>query len=101
MSRPEGAVIRALAAVCAAALLLTMLAVAPAGAQEPAPRFRALVFSKVTNFHHDSIPAGIAGVQRLGQEHNFEVVATDDSGAFTDENLATFDVIVFNNTNST
>jgi len=101
MSCPERAVTRALAPVCAAALLLTALMAAPAGAQEPAPRFRALVFSKVTNFRHESIPAGIAAIQRLGEEHNFEVVATDDAGAFTDDNLATFDVIVFNNTNST
>jgi PKD repeat protein/glucose/arabinose dehydrogenase len=64
-------------------------------------RFRALVFSKVTNFHHESIPAGEALIQSLGAEHDFDVVLDDDASMFTDEDLATFDVVVFNNTNST
>ncbi|MZD06569.1 sugar-binding protein, partial [Streptomyces sp. SID5785] len=63
--------------------------------------FRVLVFSKVTNFAHDSIPAGIEAVRKLGAENGFEVEATDDAGAFTDENLSRFQAIVFNNTNST
>ncbi|PZG18274.1 ThuA domain-containing protein [Nonomuraea aridisoli] len=70
-------------------------------AQAAAARFRVLVFSKVTNFHHDSIPAGIAAIEKLGAEHDFEVEATDDAGAFTGDNLARFQAIVFNNTNST
>ncbi|MFB7269988.1 ThuA domain-containing protein [Streptomyces sp. NPDC056244] len=63
--------------------------------------FRVLVFSKVTNFEHDSIPAGIEAVQQLGSENGFEVEATSDATAFTAENLARFQAIVFNNTNST
>ncbi|WP_411112334.1 ThuA domain-containing protein [Streptomyces sp. 029-5] len=63
--------------------------------------FRVLVFSKVTNFSHDSIPAGIKAVEQLGSENGFEVEATDDATAFTADNLARFQAIVFNNTNST
>ncbi|MFF3749267.1 ThuA domain-containing protein [Streptomyces sp. NPDC002018] len=63
--------------------------------------FRVLVFSKVTNFEHDSIPAGIEAVEQLGSENGFEVEATSDATAFTEENLARFQAIVFNNTNST
>lgn len=68
---------------------------------EAAPAFRVLVFSKVTNYAHDSIPAGIEAIEKLGSENGFEVEATDDASAFTDANLARFQAIVFNNTNST
>lgn len=34
------------------------------------PRFRALVFSKVTNYYHQSIPAGIEAIRKLGREHS-------------------------------
>lgn len=64
-------------------------------------RFRALVFSKVTNYHHESIPNGVAAIENLGAEHDFDVVVSDDAAQFTDETLATFDVVIFNNTNST
>lgn len=64
-------------------------------------RFRALVFSKVTNYYHESIPAGVEAIRRLGKQHNFEVVVSDDSSQFNDETLSGFQVVVFNNTNST
>ncbi|HCA86449.1 MAG TPA: sugar-binding protein [Streptomyces sp.] len=74
---------------------------ARADTHDAEPAFRVLVFSKVTNFYHDSIPAGVEAVEKLGVEHGFEVEATDDATAFTDENLSRFQAIVFNNTNST
>ncbi|MFF3286701.1 ThuA domain-containing protein [Streptomyces sp. NPDC003023] len=80
--------------------LLLGLGVTLSPRAEAAP-YRVLVFSKVTNFHHASIPAGIEAVKKLGSENGFEVEATDDASAFTDENLARFQAIVFNNTNST
>ncbi|MEU7823752.1 ThuA domain-containing protein [Catellatospora sp. NPDC049133] len=86
------------AIVTLAALVLSTSVAGPASA---APRFRVLVFSKITNFYHDSIPAGIAAVQQLGAAHNFEVEATTDAAAFTDANLGRFDALIFNNTNST
>jgi cytochrome c len=64
-------------------------------------RFKALVFSKVTNYYHESIPAGIAAIKKLGAEHRFDVVVSDDPARFTDKALADFKVVVFNNTNST
>lgn len=89
---------RRVAAVVVMVLLAGLLGTTPAIAQA---RFTVLVFSKVTNFPHDSIPAGIAAIQDLGAKHDFAVEATDDAAAFTDDNLARFDAIVFNNTNST
>ncbi|MFD0745944.1 ThuA domain-containing protein [Phytohabitans flavus] len=81
------------------AVLLLVVSAMPAPAQA-APRFRVLVFSKVTNFYHDSIPAGVAAIEQMGAANNFEVEATIDAAAFTDANLARFDALVFNNTNS-
>jgi cytochrome c len=86
------------AASLALLLALGVTAAVPAAAQS---RFSVLVFSKVTNFYHDSIPAGVEAIEKLGAEHGFNVEATNDAAAFTDENLAQFDAVIFNNTNST
>jgi cytochrome c len=63
----------------------------------PAPTgpFKVLVFSKTTGFRHDSIPAGIAAIQQLGQQNNFTVDATEDDTLFTDANLAQYQAVVF------
>jgi len=100
----------AAAAAAAVALPLTiataataMAAPAPAGAvpaaqvvaaADTAP-FDVLVFSKTAGFRHGSIPAGIAAIQQLGTENDFEVTATEDAGAFTDENLAQYEAVVW------
>ena len=52
----------------------------------------ALVFSKTAAFRHDSIPAGVAAIRQLGARHHFTVDATEDAAAFTDANLARYDV---------
>ncbi len=82
------------------ALVLALLVSLPEQARAAAP-FRVLVFSKITNFDHESRAAGVEAVKKLGAENGFEVEATEDAAAFTDENLARFQAVVFNNTNST
>jgi len=62
-----------------------------AAAQQP----RVLVFSKTTGFRHNSIPNGIAAIQKLGQENGFAVDATEDAAAFTWKNLARYSAVVF------
>ncbi|WP_327243023.1 ThuA domain-containing protein [Streptomyces sp. NBC_01320] len=81
------------------ALVLGLLVASPPRAH--AAPFRVLVYSEVTNFRHDSIPAGIKAIKKLGTENGFDVEATDDSAVFNDSDLARFQAIVFNNTNST
>ncbi|MFZ4574108.1 MAG: ThuA domain-containing protein [Phycisphaerales bacterium] len=54
-----------------------------------------MVFSKTAGFRHDSIPDGIAMIKALGDSNGFEVVATEDSGLFTDENLGRCACVVF------
>ncbi|WP_331973566.1 ThuA domain-containing protein, partial [Actinophytocola sp.] len=85
--------------VSAAAAVTAAMAAAPAAAA-PAERaadapFKALVFAKTTGFRHDSIPDGIAAIQKLGQDHGFAVDATEDDTLFTDDNLAQYDVVIF------
>jgi type 1 glutamine amidotransferase len=80
-----------LAASAAAATAL----VAPAAATPDDTHFDALVFSKTAAFRHSSIPTGVAAIEELGQRHGFDVDATEDAGAFTDENLAKYDVVVW------
>ncbi|WP_208759342.1 ThuA domain-containing protein, partial [Microbispora triticiradicis] len=67
-------------------------------ASAAAPDFKVLVFSKTTGFRHDSIPEGIAAVQKLGQDNNFAVDTTEDSAAFTDANLAQYQAVIFMST---
>lgn len=87
---------RVASAVAVVALGLSAVHTATATAA-PAddPPFKALVFSKTAAFRHDSIPDGIAAIQHLGQDHNFTVDATEDAGAFTDDNLAKYQVVIF------
>jgi len=59
---------------------------------------RVLVFSKTKGWRHDSIPAGIAALQKIAQENKFTIVATEDSELFTDAQLSTYNAIVFLNT---
>ncbi|WP_204046315.1 ThuA domain-containing protein, partial [Acrocarpospora phusangensis] len=85
----------ALALVAPLLPAVTVLA-APANAAAAAdPAFKVLVFSKTTGFRHDSIPDGVAAIQKLGTENNFAVDATEDSAAFTDANLAQYDAVIF------
>jgi type 1 glutamine amidotransferase len=75
--------------------LLALLVPFAASTAHAAPAFRVLVFSKTTGFRHDSIPDGIAAIQKLGQENGFAVDATEDATLFTDANLAKYQAIVF------
>lgn len=59
---------------------------------------RVLVFSKTAGWRHDSIPAGVAALEKLGADHGFTVVATEDANFFTDAELSTYNAVVFLNT---
>ncbi|WP_447007710.1 ThuA domain-containing protein [Saccharothrix isguenensis] len=81
--------------------MLIVVGLAPASAaahpgHEAPAEFRALLFTKTAAgaFRHDSIPAGVAMVEKLAADNHFEVVHTEDAGLFTDETLAGFDVVI-------
>ncbi|MGX7827618.1 ThuA domain-containing protein [Actinokineospora sp. 24-640] len=54
-----------------------------------------LVFSKTAGYRHDAIPDGIAAITELGAQNGFEVEATEDAAAFTDENLAGYAAVIW------
>jgi len=64
-------------------------------ADQKAPSFRVLIFSKTLGFRHANIPLGVEAIQHLGEENRFGVDATEDSSAFTSENLSRYGVVVF------
>ncbi|MDR7304182.1 ThuA domain-containing protein [Haloactinomyces albus] len=57
--------------------------------------FDVLVFSKTAGYRHASIPDGIAAIKELGAQHHFGVDATEDAGAFTDENLEQYEAVIW------
>lgn len=59
---------------------------------------RVLIFSKTAGYHHASIPAGIAAIQKLGAENNFKVDTTTDASLFTKKNLKKYAAVIFLNT---
>ncbi len=56
---------------------------------------KVLIFSKNTVYKHQSIPAGIAAIQKLGAENKFDVDTTTDVSKFTKENLKQYATIIF------
>lgn len=78
--------------------LMFALGIAQVESAEDEPAFAVLVFSKTAGYRHDSIPAGIAAIRKLGEQNNFRVDAGEDGKVFTDANLAQYRVVVFLNT---
>ncbi|TKC07153.1 ThuA domain-containing protein [Pedobacter frigoris] len=60
-----------------------------------AKKKRILVFSKTAGFHHSSIDEGIAAIQKLGLENNFDVDTTKNSELITAKNLKKYAAVVF------
>jgi type 1 glutamine amidotransferase len=61
----------------------------------PAQPARLLVFSRTAAYRHASIPAAIAALRRLGQQHHVAIDFTEDSTVFTTSNLARYAAVVF------
>ncbi|WP_052852950.1 ThuA domain-containing protein [Streptomyces avicenniae] len=89
--------LRRTARVGAVAVTLAVAAsgVAVAHPGHGAETFNALVFSKTAGFRHDSITAGIAAIQDLGEQNGFEVTATEDASVFNDADLAEYEVVIW------
>jgi cytochrome c len=58
-------------------------------------KHRILVFTKTTGFRHESIPAGIKAIMKLGEENGFQVDTTENAARFTEENLKKYNAVVF------
>ena len=68
---------------------------ASADAEQSEDGSRVLVFSRTMGFYHESIPSGIAAIQKLGKENGFRVDTTKDATKFTAENLKKYRAIIF------
>jgi type 1 glutamine amidotransferase len=62
--------------------------------QRPAA-FAVLVFSRTEGFRHDSIPAGVAALERAAAQEGFTLVATEDPAQFSGANLARYAAVVW------
>src|SRR5690554_3435538 len=56
---------------------------------------KVLVFSKTAGFYHESIPDGVAALQKIGQENGFDVDTTTNGEMFTEENLKQYSAVIF------
>jgi len=71
----------------------------PEPAREPKADRKALVFYRCEGFIHTSIPFGNYALEAIAKKTGaFSVDLADDYSVFTEENLAGYDVIIFNNT---
>ncbi len=68
---------------------------------------RVLIFTKnglsvdgKKGYVHENIPSSIKALKEICRLENIEVDATEDSGLFTDENLAQYDAVIFSNANN-
>ena len=81
--------------------MLTVACCSSAGSdktQDVAPNPAILVFYKTSGFYHQSIPAGIAAIQKLSTENNILVDTTKNGANFTADNLKKYAAVVFLNT---
>lgn len=56
---------------------------------------KVLIFSKTAGFYHESIPNGIAAIQKLGAENGFTVDTTKNAELINEENLAQYAAVIF------
>ncbi|MBF9254208.1 ThuA domain-containing protein [Pontibacter sp. 172403-2] len=63
--------------------------------KERSDKPKVLVFSKTAGFHHASIPAGIAAIQKLGSENGFNVDTTTNAAFFNEDTLKQYSAVIF------
>lgn len=60
--------------------------------------FSILVFSKTNGFpHSEAIKAAIPAFEKIAKENNWSIVSTKNAAVFNKEQLANFDVVIWNN----
>src|SRR5579863_3244653 len=75
--------------------LLCLMTVIACLAASPTAHSKVLIFCKTNGYHHASITAGIAAIQKLGEEHGFGVDTTTDSTWFNKKTLRKYAALIF------
>ena len=76
-------------------LMVLIVLIASGCRQSRSGKPRILVFGKTADYHHTSIPAGMAAIQKLGAENEFDVDTTTDANMFTEDSLKKYSAIIF------
>ncbi|GAB4016894.1 ThuA domain-containing protein [Spirosoma koreense] len=71
--------------------LLCLSSISKAQSTKP----RVLIFSKTLRYYHESIPAGIAAITKLGQENGFDVDTTKNAAFFTENTLKKYAAVIW------
>src|SRR5690625_4195223 len=58
-----------------------------------------LVFGKTAGYYHESIPDGMTAIQKLGEEHGFEVDTTTSAAMIAEDTLEQYSAVIFLSTN--
>src|SRR5687767_14683841 len=75
--------------------LTLFLVVMVLGCSSKKQEARILVFSKTTNFRHESIPVGIEAIKKIGAAHGILVDTTENADRFNEENLRRYSAVIF------
>jgi cytochrome c len=59
---------------------------------------KVLLFTKARGYHHESIPAGITAIEKLGKENNFSVDVDSTGKVFNEDDLKKYKAVIFLNT---
>ncbi|MDB4924112.1 ThuA domain-containing protein [Mucilaginibacter sp.] len=80
-------------ALCAVAILISSCSASHGASKKK--DYKVLIYCKTAGFHHGSIKAGIAAIQKMGAENGFSVDSTVNESKFTDDNLKQYSAIIF------
>lgn len=62
---------------------------------------KVLVYTKNgKGYVHDNIPSAVKAIQKLGDQHGFQVDVSDDPAVFTEDNLRQYRFLIFPSTNN-
>lgn len=76
-------------------ILLTGIVLLTFSCSKRSGKPRVLVFSKTAGFHHESIPDGVAAIQKLGSQNKFDVDTTSNAEWFNEDSLKKYAAVVF------
>jgi glucose/arabinose dehydrogenase/cytochrome c551/c552 len=76
-------------------LMVLIVLIAGGCRQSRSGKPRILVFGKTADYHHASIPAGMAAIQKLGAENEFDVDTTTDANMFREDTLKKYSAVIF------